>query len=76
MTGDETWVHHYEPESKRQSMEWKHPSSPVRKKFKQQPSCKKLMLTFFWHMRGPILVKFQAHDETVNSAKYSASLQD
>ena len=25
---DETWVHHYEPKSKRQSMEWKHPGSP------------------------------------------------
>ena len=25
ITGDETWVHHYEPEYKRQSMEWKHP---------------------------------------------------
>jgi hypothetical protein len=22
ITGDETWCHHYEPESKRQSMEW------------------------------------------------------
>jgi hypothetical protein len=22
VTGDETWVHQYEPESKRQSMEW------------------------------------------------------
>jgi hypothetical protein len=45
-------------------MESKHPSSPVRKKFKQEPSCKKLMLTFFWDMRGPILAKFQAHGET------------
>ena len=34
VTGDETWVHHYEPESKRQSMEWKHPGSPAKKKFK------------------------------------------
>ena len=25
ITGDETWVHDYEPESKRQSMEWKYP---------------------------------------------------
>ena len=24
VTGDETWIHHYEPESKRQSMQWKH----------------------------------------------------
>jgi hypothetical protein len=58
VTDDETWIHHYKPESKRQSMEWKHLSSPVHKKFKQQPSCKKLMLTFFWDMWLPILAKF------------------
>jgi histone-lysine N-methyltransferase SETMAR len=57
-------------------MGWKHSSSPVRKKFKQQPSCKKLMLAFFWDMWGPILAKFHAHGETMNSAKYSAFLQD
>ena len=29
VTGNETWIHHYEPETKRQSRQWKHPSSPV-----------------------------------------------
>ena len=29
ITGDETWVHRYEPESKRQIMEWTHPQSPI-----------------------------------------------
>ena len=29
VTGDETWAHHYEPETKRQSMDW-HPQSPRR----------------------------------------------
>ena len=24
LTGDETWVHHYDPENKRQSMEYRH----------------------------------------------------
>ncbi|GFQ85568.1 histone-lysine N-methyltransferase SETMAR [Trichonephila clavata] len=38
VTGDDTWVHHFTPESKAASMEWKHPSSPVRKKFKTTPS--------------------------------------
>jgi hypothetical protein len=57
-------------------MEWKHQLFPLRKKFKQQLSCKKLMLTFFWDMQGPVLAKFQAHGETVNSAKYSVLLQD
>ena len=48
ITGDETWVHHYEPECKLQSMEWKHPKSPIRKEFKSQPSAGKLMLTVFF----------------------------
>jgi hypothetical protein len=29
VTGDETWVHHYQPETEHKSMEWKHPSSPI-----------------------------------------------
>ena len=28
VTGDETWIHHYDPETKQQSMQWKHASSP------------------------------------------------
>jgi hypothetical protein len=41
VTGDETWVHHFEPESKQQSMRWKHTSSPPTKKFKNVPFAKK-----------------------------------
>jgi len=37
ITGDESWVHHYEPETKRASMQWKHPTSPAHKKFKVTP---------------------------------------
>jgi len=47
VTGDETWAHHYEPERKRQSMEWNHPQSPQKKKFKTTPSTGKFMITFF-----------------------------
>ena len=32
ITCDETWAFHYEPETKQQSMEWKHTSSSVEKK--------------------------------------------
>jgi len=28
VTGDEMWIHHYDPESKQQSMQWKHATSP------------------------------------------------
>jgi hypothetical protein len=34
VTGDETWVFHCTPERKVESMTWKHPHSPAKKKFK------------------------------------------
>ncbi|XP_035210768.1 histone-lysine N-methyltransferase SETMAR-like [Stegodyphus dumicola] len=30
VTGDETWIHHFSPETKRSSLEWKQCSSPTR----------------------------------------------
>jgi hypothetical protein len=67
VTADETWVYHYEPESKAQGMAWKRPTSPVAKKSKIQPSSGKIMLTLFWDMEGTILVHYTPKSETVNS---------
>ena len=33
VTQAETWVHHFDPEAKKQSMQQKHPASPSPKKF-------------------------------------------
>jgi hypothetical protein len=63
-------VHHYEPESKTQSMAWKRPTSPVATKFRSQPSACKIMLTIFWDMEGVILVHLTPKCETVNSRNY------
>ena len=45
---DETWVSHLTPESKQQSMEWRHTSSPKKCKFKHTISTRKTMCTVFW----------------------------
>jgi hypothetical protein len=68
--GDETWVHHYQPETKWKSMQWKRLSSPVAKKFRTKPSAGKLMLTIFWDSEGPILETYLKHGATVTSATY------
>jgi histone-lysine N-methyltransferase SETMAR len=72
VTGDESWVHHYQPGSKRASMQWKHASSLSRstKKFKVMPSSGKVMLTVFWDSQGALLTLFQKRGENVNSASY------
>jgi hypothetical protein len=66
VTADETWLHHYEPESKALSMAWKRPTSSVAKKFKSQPSAGRIMLTFFWDMEGAVLINFTPKGETVH----------
>lgn len=76
VTCDETWIHHFEPESKRQSLEWKHTSSPSRKKFKTQPSAGKVMLTVFWDSQGPIVCDYLEDQRTINSQYYSDMLEN
>jgi hypothetical protein len=70
VTGDESWVHHYQPESKCASMHWKHPSSPSTKTFKvmRMPSAGQVMLSMFWDSHGVRLAHFQKCGENVNSA--------
>jgi hypothetical protein len=72
VTRDETLIYYYEPESKRQFMEWRHTSSSAKEKSKSAPSVRKLMLTLFWDMNGPILERYQEKGETVNGVRYSA----
>jgi hypothetical protein len=52
VTGDESWLHHYRPESKRASIQWKHPSSSSTKQVMSTPSAGKFMLTVFWDSQG------------------------
>ena len=65
ITGNETWVHHYDPECKRQSMEWKHPQLPITEKVKSQPTAGKFMLTVFWDSQGPVLEHYQERGSTI-----------
>ena len=44
---DKTWVHHHDPETKQESMQWKHKESLTSKKFRVQQSAGKIMATVF-----------------------------
>ena len=67
VTGDESWVHHYDPESKRQSMEYRHKNSPCPRKFKVVASARKVLLTIFWDCEGEFHIEFLKQGKTVNS---------
>ncbi|KAF2901455.1 hypothetical protein ILUMI_04731 [Ignelater luminosus] len=52
VNGDETWIYHRDPESKMESIQWKHKTSPIPKKLKAAESTDKVMADqpkeFFW----------------------------
>ena len=70
VTGDESWVHHYDPESKQQSKECRHKTSPFPKKFKAFSSARKVLLTIFWDSEGVVHSEFLEQGNNVNSTKY------
>ncbi|CAK9820098.1 Mariner Mos1 transposase [Anthophora quadrimaculata] len=70
VTGDETWCFQYEPLTKRQSSEWKHPESPRPKKLRMQKSRVKTLLTVFIDSKGIIHKEFTPEGQMVNADYY------
>ncbi|GFY02135.1 uncharacterized protein TNCV_5099961 [Trichonephila clavipes] len=75
VSGDETWVSYITPESKHQSMEWRHTFSPVKVKAKQTLSKRKNRTTVFCDQRGVLLVHFMPQGTTINSGAYCTTLR-
>lgn len=74
ITGDETWVFQYDPETKRQSLQWKTPASPRPKKARMSKSKIKVMLITFFDQRGLVHHEFVPEGQTVNQHFYKEVL--
>ena len=57
VTMDETWVHHFDPELKSSSMQWKTPSSPTPKKARVEPFEWFESHPMSYYTQGPLKVK-------------------
>lgn len=74
VTMDETWIHHYTPESSRQSAEWRASDEPNPKRGKTQQSAGKVMASVFWDAHGIIFIDYLQKGQTINSDYYIALL--
>jgi hypothetical protein len=70
ITGDETWVYGYDPETKVHSSQWKHSSSPRLKKAQRVRSTVKVLLTVFFDCRGIVHHSYAPEGQTINKEYY------
>ncbi|GJQ77414.1 hypothetical protein Trydic_g20813 [Trypoxylus dichotomus] len=75
VTGNETWVHHFEPESTQESMQWHKKGTPLPKKFKVSESAGKLMATVFWNCEGILLMDYKEKGRSITGGYYAAILE-
>jgi len=70
ITGDESWMFDYDPETKRHSEEWHMKSSPRLKKARMSRSRVKSMIIVFFDSRGIVHKEFVPPGQTGNHAFY------
>lgn len=75
ITGDETWVYGYDPETKVQSSQWKTANSPRPKKCRQVRSNIKAMLIVFFDFFGLVHYEFVPTGQTINQVFYKQVLE-
>ena len=71
---DETWLYHYDPERKQQSVQWRHSGSPRPKKFRVQKSAGNVLASIFWDQDGILFIDYLPKGQTINAEYYSSML--
>jgi histone-lysine N-methyltransferase SETMAR len=75
ITGDESWMYGYDPETKVQNSQWKTLNSPRPKKARQSKASVKVMSIVFFDLEGIVRSEFVPSGTTVNSAHYKGVLE-
>ena len=76
VTCDESWIYYYDPETKRQSSQWKHAGSPRPKKARQSKSTPKLLMIPFFDSTGMIYMHWVLTGQTVYEEYYVKVLRE
>ena len=75
-TCNESWIYCYDPETKRQSCQWKHAGSPRSKKARQSKSIHKFLMIPFFDSTGMIYMHWVPTGQTVNKEYYVEVLKE
>jgi len=73
VTTYETLLCHYDPETKQQSLDWRH-SGSLHLKFPSEKSAGKVLASIFWDQDGILLIDYLPKGQSINAEYYSSLL--
>jgi hypothetical protein len=71
---DETWIHHYRPESKQQLKQWTEVGCSASKKTSSVPSAGKVMASVYWDGEGILFIAYLEKGKKITREYYSSLL--
>jgi len=72
MTMNDTWLYHYYPVAKQQSVEWRHSVSTRPKNSECKNPLEKFSPLFFFNQDGILLIDYLPKGQTINAETYSS----
>jgi hypothetical protein len=64
---NETRLYHYDPQTKQQSVKWRHSGSPRHKKFRVQKSSGKVLASIFWYQDGIFRIGYLPMSQNIST---------
>jgi histone-lysine N-methyltransferase SETMAR len=75
VTGDESWVHHYDPLSQQEAKVWTKKGETPSARPRQQRSAGKVLLSVFWDEKGVLLTDYLKMGHTVTGVYYAGLIE-
>ena len=75
VTGDESWIHHYDPLSQLKAKVWKRSGERTPTRLRQERSAEKMMMIIFWDKDGVLLTEYLSRGTTINGPYYASIIE-
>ena len=75
VTGDESWIHHYDSLSQLEARVWKRLGEQTPTRLHQERSAGKIVMIIFWNKDGVLLTEYLPHGTTINSPYYTSIIE-
>ena len=75
VTGDESWIHHYDLLSQLEAKVWKRLDEQTPTRLRQERSARKIMMMIFWDKDDVLLTEYLPRGTTINGPCYASVIE-